>query len=96
MKVVICRSKNSNVIINNEIYNSIPKGLVVLSCFENNDTIEDILYIVKKIVNLRIFDDDNHIMNKSIMDIKGRIYLLVSLLYMLILKRVIDLVMKEH
>lgn len=73
MKVVIQRSKESNVIINNEVYNKINNGLVVLSCFTENDSIEDINYIVKKIVNLRIFDDENGIMNKSIIDTLGSI-----------------------
>ncbi len=73
MKVVIQRSKKSNVVINNEIYNKIDSGLVVFSCFTQSDTIEDINYIVKKIVNLRIFDDDNKVMNKSIIDVSGRI-----------------------
>lgn len=73
MKVVIQRSKYSNVLINKEIYNEIDKGLVVLSCFTEGDTIEDINYIVKKIVNLRIFDDEFGVMNKSILDNAGSI-----------------------
>lgn len=73
MKVVIQRSKNSNVVINNEIYNSIDFGLVIFSCFTEGDTLEDINYIVKKIVNLRIFDDESGVMNKSIIDISGSI-----------------------
>ena len=73
MKVVIQRSKNSNVVINNEVYNKIDKGLVVFSCFTEGDTIEDINYIVKKITNLRIFDDENGVMNKSVLDISGSI-----------------------
>lgn len=73
MKVVIQRSKKSNVVINDEIYNQIDKGLVILSCFCEQDTLDDIDYIVKKIVNLRIFDDENGVMNKSILDVKGDI-----------------------
>ncbi len=73
MKVIIQRSKASNVQINNKVYNSITNGLVVFSCFTENDTLEDINYIVKKIVNLRIFDDENGIMNKSILDVGGSI-----------------------
>jgi len=73
MKVVIQRSKNSNVIINNEIYNKIDKGLVIFSCFTDGDTIDDINYIVKKITNLRIFDDEFGVMNKSIIDNNGSI-----------------------
>lgn len=73
MKVVIQRSKNSNVVIDKKIYNKINKGLVIFSCFTENDNIDDINYIVKKIVNLRIFDDENGIMNKSIIDTNGEI-----------------------
>lgn len=73
MKVVIQRSKESNVVIDNKVYNEIDKGLVILSCFTYGDTLEDIEYIVKKIVNLRIFDDENGVMNKSILDSGGSI-----------------------
>lgn len=73
MKVVIQRSKYSNVIIDNKIYNEIKGGLVIFSCFTIGDTMDDINYIVKKIINLRIFDDEHGIMNKSILDIKGNI-----------------------
>ena len=73
MKVVIQRSKRSSVSINNKIYNEIDKGLVVFSCFTMDDTIDDINYIVKKIINLRIFDDENGVMNKSILDDGGSI-----------------------
>lgn len=73
MKVVIQRSKNSNVVINDKIYNEIANGLVVFSCFTEGDTIDDINYIVKKIVNLRIFDDEFGVMNKSITDTNGSI-----------------------
>ena len=73
MKVVIQRSKNSNVVINNEIYNEINHGLVVFSCFTEGDTIDDINYIVKKVTNLRVFDDEFGVMNKSILDTSGSI-----------------------
>ena len=73
MKVVIQRSKNSSVVIDNKVYNKIDKGLVILSCYTSGDTSEDIDYIVKKVVNLRIFDDENGVMNKSILDTGGSI-----------------------
>lgn len=73
MRVLIQRSKNSNVVIDNKLYNEIDYGLVVFSCFTEGDTLEDINYMVKKIVNLRIFDDENGVMNKSILDCKGSI-----------------------
>jgi len=73
MKAVIQRSKKSNVVIDGELYNEIDSGLVVFSCFTEGDTLEDVDYLVKKIVNLRIFNDENGIMNKSIKDVSGSI-----------------------
>lgn len=73
MKVVIQRSKNSSVKIDGKINGEIKKGLVILSCFTEDDTSEDIDYIVKKTLNLRIFDDENGVMNKSILDDGGSI-----------------------
>lgn len=73
MKVVVQRSKNSSVSVDKSIVGKIDSGLVVLVGFTHDDTSNDIDYIVKKIVNLRIFDDDNGVMNKSILDVCGRI-----------------------
>lgn len=73
MRVILQRSKVSNVKIDNKVVGSINYGLVVLVGFTNGDTIEDIKYMVDKIINLRIFDDDNGVMNKSLIDIKGSI-----------------------
>lgn len=73
MKLLIQRSKKSKVIVDNKIVGEIEKGLVVLVGFTHKDTIGDIKRLTKKLVNLRIFDDDNHIMNKSILDVKGQI-----------------------
>ena len=73
MKLVIQRSKNSKVLVANKIVGEIDNGLVVLVGFTHNDTIETIKKLTKKLVNLRIFDDENHIMNKSIIDVKGKI-----------------------
>ena len=73
MKVLVQRSLKSNVSVNNKIVGSIDKGLVLFVGFTKNDTLENIEYLVKKIINMRIFDDENGIMNKSILDIKGKI-----------------------
>lgn len=73
MRLVVQRSENSNVIVDGKIVGSIDFGLVVLVGFTDNDTEKDIDYLIKKLVNLRIFDDENHIMNKSILDVKGSI-----------------------
>ncbi len=73
MRALIQRSKHSHVSVENKIIGSIEKGLVVFVGFTEKDTEEDIDYIVKKIINLRIFDDENGIMNKSILDTAGSI-----------------------
>lgn len=73
MKVVIQRVKKSSVSVNDKLINEINKGLCILVGFTQNDTIKDLEYIVKKIVNLRIFDDENNVMNKSVIDINGEI-----------------------
>ena len=73
MKVVVQRSLNSSVAVFKKAYNSIGKGLVLLVSFTLGDNEKIIDYMIKKIVNLRIFDDENHIMNKSILDIKGEV-----------------------
>ena len=73
MKLLIQRSKKSKVIVDKKTVGEIEKGLVVLVGFTHKDTIGDIKRLTKKLVNLRIFDDDNHIMNKSILDVKGQI-----------------------
>lgn len=73
MKVVIQRSKKANVLVNNKVINKIDYGLVILVGININDTIDDAKYLANKILNLRIFDDDNGIMNKSIIDVKGSI-----------------------
>lgn len=73
MKVVIQRVKKSSVAVKDVVVGQIDKGLCILVGFTENDNIDDINYIVKKIINLRIFDDDNGVMNKSILDIDGEI-----------------------
>ncbi len=73
MKVIVQRSLESSVSVNNRVVGSIDKGLVILVGFANNDTSSDIDYIIKKVINLRIFDDECGIMNKSILDVGGNI-----------------------
>ena len=73
MRVVVQRSKKSSVSVNNELISEIDYGLVLLVGFTDGDTKEDIDYIVRKIINLRIFDDENGVMNKSILDTNGSI-----------------------
>lgn len=73
MKVLVQRSLNSSVMVNQNVVGKIEKGLVLLVGFTHDDNIDDIRYLVKKIINLRIFDDELGIMNKSILDINGSI-----------------------
>lgn len=73
MRIVVQRSLKSSVSVNNEITGSINSGLVLLVGFTDGDTITDIDYMVKKVINLRIFDDENGIMNKSILDVGGSV-----------------------
>ena len=65
MRVVVQRSGNSEVIVNNNIVGKIDKGLVILVGFTQGDSLSDIEYLVKKIINLRIFSDDKGLLNKS-------------------------------
>ena len=73
MRVVVQKVLSSSVSIDGEIYNSIDKGLMVLVGFTQGDDSNDIDYIVRKVVNLRIFEDENDVMNKSVLDINGSI-----------------------
>ncbi len=73
MRAIVQRVTSSSVSVNNKVVGKIENGLMVLVGFTNNDTLKDIEYIVKKIVNLRIFDDENGIMNKSVLDVGGKI-----------------------
>lgn len=73
MRVVIQRSKESSVTVDDKIVGKIDHGLVVLVGFTEGDTESDIDYIVNKIVNLRIFNDENNVMNKSLLDVNGQI-----------------------
>lgn len=73
MRTVIERVSKSNVTIDGKVYNSIDEGFMVLVGFTLDDDINDINYIVKKIVNLRVFNDINGVMNRSIIDVGGSI-----------------------
>lgn len=71
MKVVIQRVQNASVTIDEKKVASINGGLLILLGIINADTQEDINWLSNKIVNLRIFGDENGIMNKSLLDIQG-------------------------
>ncbi|WCC47565.1 D-aminoacyl-tRNA deacylase [Tenacibaculum finnmarkense] len=71
MKAVIQRVSNASVTIQSKKVADINYGLLVFVGITNDDTQEDINWLAKKIVNLRIFNDDNQVMNTSLIDIKG-------------------------
>ncbi|HHY72891.1 MAG TPA: D-tyrosyl-tRNA(Tyr) deacylase [Bacillus bacterium] len=73
MKVVVQRSKQANVQVNGEIVGKIESGLVLLVGITHTDTIEDAEYIADKVVNLRIFEDEEDKMNLSLLDVGGEI-----------------------
>ena len=73
MKVVIQRVSSSSVTIDAKIVAEIQKGLMVLVGIEDSDTPEDITWLTSKIVNLRIFGDENQLMNLSVKDIDADI-----------------------
>ena len=71
MKVVIQRVSEASVTIDGIKVANIQKGLLVLAGFEDADTNDDLDWMTSKIANLRIFDDENHVMNLSLKDIDG-------------------------
>ena len=73
MKIVIQRVLEASVTINNIVAASINQGLLVLLGIENDDTKEDIDWLCNKIVGLRIFSDENDVMNNSILENDGDI-----------------------
>src|SRR6187397_1471689 len=73
MRAVIQRVSKASVTIDNKIYSRINNGLLVLLGIEDADTAEEIEWLSGKIVNLRIFNDDNGVMNVSVKDINGDI-----------------------
>lgn len=77
MRVVVQRVKAASVVADGMPTGAIEAGLLVLLGVEDTDTPEDVLWLSSKIVNLRIFDDANGVMNRSVLDVNGGI-LLVS------------------
>jgi len=76
MKTVIQRVSHAKVEVNNQIVGEIKQGLLVLVGIEDLDNEEDIKWLAQKIVNLRIFDDANKIMNLSLKEIQGELLLI--------------------
>ena len=77
MRVVVQRVKRASVRIGGELHSSIEAGLLILLGVEDSDESSDIEWLVKKCANLRIFDDGNGVMNRSLIDMNGDV-LIVS------------------
>lgn len=73
MKIVVQRCSKAKVEVDNKIVGQIDQGLVLLIGFTSIKDKELFDYMIDKIINLRIFDDDNGVMNKSLFDIKGSV-----------------------
>lgn len=73
MRLVIQRVTQASVTINEIVKSEIKKGLLIFVGIENSDAIDDIEWLCKKVINLRIFDDNEGVMNKSVLDIGGEI-----------------------
>lgn len=76
MRIVIQRVSTASVTINGKIKSAINDGFMILVGIEETDTQEDADWLSKKIVNLRVFNDENGVMNKSILEINGNILLI--------------------
>lgn len=73
MRVVVQRAKNGQCVVDGKITGKVENGLLLLVGFTENDSMKEIEYMAKKIAQLRIFDDENGVMNKSVLDIGGSI-----------------------
>ena len=73
MKVLVQRVTSSSVEVEGKIVGKIDNGIMLLVGFTHTDTSKEIDYMVDKVINLRIFDDENGVMNKSLLDVGGSI-----------------------
>ena len=73
MKIVIQRVSTASVAINGDIHSGIQRGLLILVGVGHEDTHEDAEYLAAKAANMRIFDDENGVMNRSVIDVGGEI-----------------------
>lgn len=73
MRVIVQRAENAKVVVDGKTVGKIDKGLMLLVGFTQDDIGKDMDWVVNRIVNLRIFDDENGVMNLSLNDVKGQI-----------------------
>ena len=71
MRAVVQRVTHASVTIEGTVKSQIQQGFLILLGICNEDTMEDVEWLVKKIANLRVFDDENDVMNRSILDVQG-------------------------
>ena len=76
MRVVIQRASEASVTINNKIHAAIGRGFMILVGIETTDSTEDAEWLAGKVAGLRIFDDENGVMNRSVTDIKGELLII--------------------
>lgn len=76
MRVLVQRSKKSSVKVDNKVVGQISKGMVLFVGFTAGDSEENIDYMIQKILKLRIFDDDNNVMNRNILETNGEVLLI--------------------
>lgn len=76
MKLVIQRARNASVTVDNKIVGKIDNGFVVLLGIKNGDTKTEADYLVKKLVNLRVFSDENDRMNLALKDVEGKLLII--------------------
>lgn len=73
MRILIQRVSQAEVSIENKIKSSISQGLLLLIGIEDSDTLDDVEWLVKKVSSIRLFDDENGVMNLSVTDIQGEV-----------------------
>lgn len=73
MRIVIQRVKHAKVTIDGQVHSSIGQGYLILLGVCDEDSTEDVDWLVRKVIGLRVFDDENHVMNRDIMDVQGEI-----------------------
>ena len=73
MRCVVQKVNHSSVTVDGKVVNEIKRGLMVLVGFTDTDTMDDLNYCCRKVVNLRVFEDDNDVMNLSVIDVGGEI-----------------------
>ncbi len=73
MRVVIQRVREASVTIDGKLHSAIGSGMLILIGVEDRDNAEEVDWLVKKVSQLRIFDDDNGVMNRSVIDVEGEI-----------------------